>query len=261
MTDFTNLAALVAQGQSLLDLVKGGHITKLEADSAAKLGEVDLALAAKIAQANADVVAATAPINGKIPHLKLTRNQELLISTGSIPDNVNVSLGVVVSLVGYIDAVASLRGAGELLLLSGIEADIKQQFADFDIGKDRNYIAGFNIVQIDWDITGLSDDWLFSIDSAKLDSQKFSVAGDFAWASFVKVNSGVLRSGGFTGSSEVGAWRFGSEKTNRSGFGRIDYASIHANSQVGSFLLALPVVVSGALSHPNDIFSNIEMWS
>jgi hypothetical protein len=26
MTDFTNLAALVAQGQSLLDLVKGGQL-------------------------------------------------------------------------------------------------------------------------------------------------------------------------------------------------------------------------------------------
>jgi hypothetical protein len=260
MTDFTNLAALVAQGQSLLDLVKGGHISQLEADNAAKLGEVDAALTAKIAQANVDIANATAPINDKIPRIQLTKNQELFITSGTVPDDMYLSAGVTSTLISTINRVAVNRVEPEVSLLSGIEADIKEQFSDFEITEATLYLAGFNVIRLAWDfgepvinkvIAYMSSKYITGVNGIPKSCELSSCA-------FLKLESGDIN-GFWSEGVELGKWRFTGKVLTVENFG--GYSPHHplTNSQSGSLLLALPVTVSGVIDHPDKLFKNLEI--
>jgi hypothetical protein len=252
MTDFTNLAALVAQGQSLLDLVKGGHITQLEADSAAKLGEVDAALAAKIAQANTDIANATAPISDKIPRIQLSKNQKLLISSGTVPDDFTFAAQVTSELVGYVSPSAT-RDPTSLALLTEIETDILEQFSGFNIRKDGPYSSGFNVVRLSWDFTGdfSGEKALFHIGNGKITSKS-----ELTFASFMKLESGGVFNTVSEG-AELGKWRFCRE--TRAGVSDNSFASYHSvtvfvTSVTGSLVMALPVISTGTVDQPQHIF-------
>jgi hypothetical protein len=259
MTDFTNLAALVAQGQSLLDLVKGGHITQLEADSAAKLGEVDKALALKIAQANTAIANATAPIESKIPLFKVSKNQPLVVSLGSVPDDFLVSSGVSVTVVASMVRDPNARDGAQLALLSGMESDIKEQFVDFDIRSNGYWGDGFNVVRIAWDFTGGFSESAWVARLVDLDgSFQISCLTDLTFASFLKLESGSIVDSFATG-AELGKWRFCAEYRNQSIFGGYHENGIDTHSETGSVLIALPVASSGLISHPNKLFGQLSV--
>jgi hypothetical protein len=259
MTEFSNLAALVAQGQALLDLVKDGHITQLEADNAAKLGEVDAALAAKIAQANTDVANAVAPIDGKIPHTLLTENSKLVVSSGTVPDGIIASASSSFSVSAYVERDPSNRDAGQVVLLSGIETDIKEQFADFDIRTAGHYFDGFNIMKIDWD---------FGVDFSGADYvMQLSVVAPLGYANrvltsnettsqaLVKLVSGSLEDHDMVKGATLGKWRYCNFQNafDKKDFGRYLNVYARATSQTGSLLIALPSIVTGLVSHPKHI--------
>lgn len=259
MTDFTNLAALVAQGQSLLDLVRGGHITQLEADNAAKLGEVDVALAAKIAQANTDIANATAPINSKLPAIRLSTNQELSISSGSVPDGMllNASANVVVTTFADIFAAPIMRDGAQLSVLTEMQNDIKEQFADFDIRAGSNYWEGFKVIQLDWDFGAEfnTNDWVFHMDSIQGGNNRYSDR-EKTIAAFVKVLSGDV-SGHFSQGVELSKWRFCSEQILSERFASYTNVVFRTLASAGSILLALPVISTGNIDHPKNIFSTL----
>jgi hypothetical protein len=257
MTDFTNLAALVAQGQSLLDLVKGGHITQLEADNAAKLGEVDAALAAKIAQANTDIANAVAPIDRKIPSIILSLNHIAKVTNGTVPDGWIVDGRVTVSIHDYIEFVSTNRDAAQLALLAEIGSQVKEQFADFDIRAGGYYQNGFNVMQIDWDfgVDFSGVDTVLVIPKVEWSAFDYTYANSELTAqSLIKVVSGSLLNEAFAKGIELGKWRFCSQKASRGVFGSYVNLPLRATSQVGSLLIALPSVVTGHVSHPKDIY-------
>jgi hypothetical protein len=258
MTDFTNLAALVAQGQSLLDLVKGGHITQLEADNAAKLGEVDAALALKIAQANTAIANATAPINDKIPRIQLTKNQELVVSSGTVPDDVVVRSGVSFELVTYVSKRQSDRSTGARYLLDVMESDVKEQFSDFDIGKERAHPSGWNVLRVSWDFSGLAYDRNWLIQNKSVSGATATNYGSSTSAALVKLEEGEA-AGFWASGCEVGKWRFCSNTNGGSEFGGHRVVHVTTLTKNGSMLIALPVTVSGVIAHPHDLFKNIEI--
>jgi hypothetical protein len=258
MTDFTNLAALVAQGQALLDLVKGGHITQLEADNAAKLGEVDKALALKIAQANTDVANATAAIEDKVPHIQMSRNQELIIGSGTVPDDLEVSGFSILTLHEFVDMSVGGRSASAIAELTNIEADIKEQFQDFSIAPGGGYAKDFNILKFDWDNTvGFeTSEFLVRLGTYLKGSAKVT-GNEYTAAAFVKVLSGTV-SGDWVDGYVEGKWRFCSKIKRDVGFGRYSNATISSESQTGSMLIALPLLATGVISHPKNLFKNTE---
>jgi hypothetical protein len=257
MTDFTNLAALVAQGQALLDLVKGGHITQLEADNAAKLGEVDKALALKIAQANTAIANTTAPINDKIPRIQLTKNQELYITNGTVPDDMRASLGTSFEFIERVAGDQSQRTAGAMSKLAEIETDLVQQFADFDIGKNRNHVGSWNIIRISWDFSDRTAGWIAFNDSVGVGEPVPMMSGMMA-AALVKLESGGAKEYWAEG-CELGKWRFCSSPLGGWRFGGYRHIHPKATTPTGSMLVALPVTVSGVIAHPRDLFKNIEI--
>jgi hypothetical protein len=258
MTDFTNLAALVAQGQSLLDLVKGGHITQLEADNTAKLGEVDAALALKMAQANTAIANATAPIEGKLPKLVLSLNQQLKVSDGSVPDDVIVPSAVTCSVVENIGVHVSQRTVGAMTILMEMENDIKEQFSDFDIRAQGNYLkyaGGMNVVQIDWDFGTDPLGRIFRLVNRSVGQASYIPAvGDVSYVSYIKLISGSVGTEG-----EVGKWLFNSKKVSSRRFSGVIDVGVSALSATGSLLIAFPAVISGNINHPNEIMSGIEL--
>jgi hypothetical protein len=262
MTDFTNLAALVAQGQSLLDLVKGGHITQLEADSAAKLVEVDVALALKIAQANTAIANATKPVDSKIPHLQLSANQELKITSASIPDDMLVSAGVTIELFENIARSGDARTTEAYQLLIDMQNEIKEQFADFSIRDSISYALEFNVIRLSWDFSGdfVARKTLLKLMTAKRMSSFFQRADQTA-AAFLKLESGGI-SGELTDGHELAKWRYCStlgSKHWQGQFGAYRPFSIIAETETGSLLLALPAVITGSIGHPSNLFKNIEV--
>jgi hypothetical protein len=257
MTDFTNLATLVAQGQALLDLVKGGHITQLEADSAAKLGEVDAALALKIAQANTAIANAVAPIEGKIPTVVLTKNQHLAISSGTVPDDVYMSIGVSSTLIETVDWVPDDRAQSAKDLMSLIGADIKEQFADFDVREGNYYSKSFNIIRIDWDFPE-SGGYKPVLRLRDLFTDNTIVnAKSSCFAAFIKLVSGGV-TGHLSGTAvEQGKWRFCKRDLVVDAFGGYVHPEIAVSSLVGSMFICLPVFVTGTINHPNTILNNV----
>jgi hypothetical protein len=259
MTDFTNLAALVAQGQSLLDLVKGGHITQLEADSAAKLVEVDVALALKIAQANADIAAAIAPADGKIIHSALTKNRRLLVSSGTVPDDVMAPAMATFSILASVSANSASRSGEVLALLSEIEADITEQFADFDIRSTGEYYGDFNVIKIDWDTNGEAPkgDSLVQLSRIVdgLYGSRVLASNELTTQALVKLVSGELENNSMGNNSEVGKWRYCNHKAKsyKKAFGGYVFSYLKPTSQTGTLYIALPSIVTGLVSHPKEI--------
>jgi hypothetical protein len=259
MTDFTNLAALVAQGQALLDLVKGGHITQLEADSAAKLGEVDTALALKIAQANADIANATKPVNEQIPRICLSKNQRLAITSGTVPDNFAIHVGSTSTLLHTVNKGIGIRTVEAQVLLDEIEAEIIEQYLDFKVSSGE-LGQTFNVVRIAWDITGFdgSED-IFALESVH--GERIRQADEITFACLVKLESGTLdKTFSIFNNHELGKWRF-SKKYQVFGDTMNPYVvgGIKVTSATGSMLIALPVVTTGRIEHPNDIFRNVRV--
>jgi hypothetical protein len=258
MTDFTNLAALVAQGQSLLDLVKGGVITQLEADNAAKLGEVDKALALKIAQANTAIANAIAPVNEKIPKKSLTLNNVLAVTSGTVPDGWSVPAAATITTHAMVSYSPLLRDAVVTALLTQMESEVKEQFVDFSMRADAYYFRDFNVIKIDWDF-GVDFDGIEnlltipSVDIGPLGS-RFRATSDMTAQSMIKVLSGAVFNDGFSMGSVLGKWRYCSNQYIDSGFGYYFNILMQATSQTGSLLIALPSVVTGLVSQPKDIY-------
>lgn len=263
MTDFTNLAALVAQGQELLDLIKGGKIAEINTAFINKLAEVDGDLANAIAQANSAVAAATAPIDGKIPRIQLSLNQELVTSSGSVPDGMVVWGGGAVTVAHHalVPSDKTTRSAEILTLLSEMQTGIREQFADFNIRSAEYYRRAFNVVQIDWDFGADFGgyDALFSMYARAAGSgNAYDIVSEMTGAAMVKLLSGSV-GGAYGTGAELGKWRFCSTQFVTEHFGYYNNLNGTTTSQKGSMLLALPVFTTGVIAHPKQLFKNIEL--
>lgn len=255
MTDFTNLAALVAQGQALLDEIKGGKLAQIDASFLQKLADVDVALAAKIAQANADIANAVAPIDGKIPHLPLTKNPALIISSGTVPDDVKTTADSTFSVVAFINRALSNRSAGELALLGEIESDVKEIFADFDIRLNTDYFKAFNVIKIDWDfgVDFVVGETIFGLEGFEGEDYSLLKSNETTSQVLVKLVSGSVDTNDLLTGAEVNKWRYCNKQKFIDSFGGFTYSAAKATSQTGSLLIALPSVVTGLVSHPKHI--------
>jgi hypothetical protein len=240
VTDFTNLATLVAQGQSLLDLIQGGHITQLEADNLAKLNEIDVDYAAKKAVWGAAI---TNSID-YVPNIILTKNQDLFITSGSVPDFSALNSYATTELVQAVTKLAP-RTQPEIDLLNAIQTDLNTVFPEFDIRAGNDYVFGFNVIRLSWDFTAVPDasKWLFHMHG--------------------KSEHGIetlLHNNWGKGNAD-GKWVYGNTVFPvAGGFGSYRNAVGIASSTIGSLLICLPVVVTGDISaDPDSIINAISL--
>jgi hypothetical protein len=257
MTDFTNLAALVAQGQSLLDLVKGGHITKLEADNAAKLSGLQADFEDR--KASWDVL-----VNGYVnsaTNIVLTKNQTLLLS-GTVPLYVGARSGVEFELVSAITDRGDDRDAGQMAFLTDIERDVKEAFPAFNVNSDKSYLKNFNIIRVTWDFTGLALPlFVLYLQSKGKNESAVSAGSTYTSAALVKLESGDVIQTRFFSGAEVGKWRYCSQvRQGIDYFGAGAHLTGDVSSETGSLLIALPLAVlgdistrPGALLNPTDL--------
>ena len=73
-------------------------------------------------------------------------------------------------------------------------------------------------------------------------------------AAFVKLESGEIHSSAFATGATLGEWRFTRLAYKGSSFGSYIHSHPYAKSEKGSMLIALPVIATGHLDHPNKLF-------
>lgn len=254
MTDFTNLATLVAQGQSLLDLIQGGHITQLEADNLAKLNEIDVDYAAKKAVWDA----AIANSIDYVPNIILTKNQNLFITSGSVPDDSALNSYATTELVQTVTKSAP-RTQTEIDLLNEIQTDLQTVFSGFDIRSGNDYVFGFNVIRLSWDFTAdpNASKWLFHMHGKSEHGIETQVASATTSAAFVKLESGALLHNNWGKGNADGKWAYGNQVFPvAGGFGSYRNAIGIASSTIGSLLICLPAVVTGDISTDPDSLIN-----
>ncbi|WP_425628255.1 hypothetical protein [Vibrio neptunius] len=247
MTDnYAALGDIVTQSRQLLDLIKGGALAKFDQDAKAALAS----------QASA-VANAVNDIQGKIPRIPLTLNQEMKVSSGTLPDKFTVRNGVSFEHLATIDRDPSRRGALAMALITDIETDLKKIFSDFSIASQGHYVKSFNIFRVRWDIGNVADKWLFF--PASCNGYIVPGQGIQSSCALIKLESGELQQTRLGKGVIANQWVLTKQLQQFNGFGSYVHPVVVAASVTGSLLLALPVVSTGDIAHPNQLFSLCEV--
>ncbi len=266
MSDYQTIGQLITKTRDLVDSIRGGAIRKMKDEyqvvKAIMSQEHDAVLSdfssksnAKIEeqQAAIDKLAIT-PILDKMTRLALTKNQIMRPHRyRPEPDGYFINQGVTLSLVETIKSMSTMRSAAAISLLNNMESDIKADYPDFDIRADSDYPDSFNVFRVSWDfgVEFSGEEWLFSPNhygGGGMLSVGISTA-----ASFIKLENGIA-DGYFARGGEIGKWKFSSLIEESQGFGSGCYPEPITQVSAGSFLIALPVVSTGILSHPRNLF-------
>ncbi|ANW25817.1 hypothetical protein BA953_16605 [Vibrio coralliilyticus] len=241
MTDnYAALGDIVTQSRQLLDLIKGGALAKFDQDAKAFL----------------------ANMQDTAPNIALTRNQVLGASVGrTLPDCLGVNQKVTLSLVASINGNPTARDAQAKSLLADIQTGVQRDYADFRIRESNWYWKTFNIYRVSWDF--LADDIKYLV-FPSMNELLSPVPGGrpMTSAAFVKLEQGELiqsNDAHFAQGAVLGEWRFTKTDYNVNAFGYYIHAHPYAQSLQGSMLIALPVVATGYLNHPNKLFALAEM--
>ncbi|MEG3220235.1 hypothetical protein PD716_06300 [Vibrio gigantis] len=261
MSDFTAIGQLLTEARNLLDSIKGGAIRTMQTqfdalkqtfatDTQQALTNFRSTSNAKITQQDQALRNAVEPIIGKLATIALSPNQELTVDDGAtIPKGFNVSSFVTLEKVETIKHAPSLRSGAQLQMLSEMEKDIRLDYPDFNIRKTSHYMKSFNVFRVSWD---LPDDTEVNGSHWTLFPGRVALSGLVSCAAFVKLEEG-LANGGLMALSTLGKWKF-SQFTSGGYFGGYIHAHPIARTKKGSFLIALPVLSTGYLNHPNKAF-------
>jgi hypothetical protein len=266
MDNFQAIGQLVIKAQDLLDSIKGGAIRQMEnavdalkqtftADTQAALTDFANKSSAKIAQQDQALRNAVEPIVGKLAIIALSPNQTMQLEGNAVvPKGFYLRAGMTLDKVETISHAPVARTAEQLKMLSDMELDIRAEYPDFDIRKSIHYAKPFNVFRVAWDFpedTVMNGShWTFFPGTIPL-STVTSIAA------FVKLEEGIAN-GGLMANSKLGSWEF-SSATSSGRFGSYLNAHPIARTRKGSFLIALPVLSTGYLNHPNKLFALPEL--
>lgn len=238
----TQIAALVTAANTLTGSVNG------------KMGQIDQ----KVDAAGAAYLAQLDDLKNRLPRLLVTKNYRMLdTDANNVPDSWGQHGEVTASVVRQISQLSEAAGrpAADIALLSQIEADVREQYPDFDIRKSAHYRAPFNVWQYQWaananPVSGylsypVASDQQLSGDPGSLPLNSYvTVAG------FVKVVEGGLN-GAWAQGSVLGKWRWCSLVINPAKTFSL-YTALHpfrvGNSGVAQ--VALVGASTGVVSHP-----------
>lgn len=269
MTNYESLGLLITKTRDLLDSIRGGAIRKMKdeyqvakanmsQEHSTVLSDFARQSNAKIEeqQAAIDKLAIT-PILEKMTRLSLTINQVMKPHDyRPLPRGFGANKGVTFSLVETIRDTPMIRSAAASELLTEMETDIKTDYPDFNIRADDAYISDFYVYRVSWDFEGAfsGEEWLFMPDYHGSRAGGMPSVGISTAASFIKLESGIPE-GYFVDGGEIGKWKFSSRIEEGLGFGRCCFPNPITRVSAGSFLIALPVVSTGVINHPRNLFS------
>ena len=238
----TQIAALVTAANNLTGAVNG------------KMGQIDQ----KVDDAEAAYLAQLETLKNRLPRLLVSKNMRMLDSEpNNVPDNWGQHVDVTGSKVMQIitNSEAAGRPADQIALLAQIEADVKEQFPDFDIRKSSYYRASFNIWQYQWSTLGASPYLAFPLaadqQNASLDSGHVPTNSYLTIAGFVKVVEGSI-SGSWANGNAPGKWRWCSTVLDPTNGLFAAYTPLHPlrASATGVVQCALVGACTGVVTHP-----------
>ncbi|NOI20780.1 hypothetical protein F0223_21385 [Vibrio coralliilyticus] len=259
--NFSAISQMVTEARGLLDTIKGGAISTMQtqfdtlkqafsADTQQALSQFQNDSNARIAQQDQALRNAIEPITGKLATIALSPNQTMTVENGAtIPKGFSVNSLVTLEKVETIHNDPASRSGSQLQILSDMETDIRMEYPDFDVRKTEHYIRSFNVFRVSWD---LPEGTNMNGSHWTLFPGPVALSGIISGAAFIKLEEG-LANGGLMASSTLGKWKF-SQFTHGGYFGGYIHAHPIARTNKGSFLIALPVLLTGYLDHPNKAF-------
>ncbi|MDK8377643.1 hypothetical protein [Pseudomonas aeruginosa] len=240
----TQIASLVGASNNLTGAVNG------------KMGQID----AKVAQAEARFDQNMELMKNRLPRLAVTRNFIMNpVAAGTYPEFFGFHQEISWSRIAQISNLSEAAGrpASDIALLAQIEADVKEQFPDFNIGKSSYYRSAFGVWQLAWSKLAEPQSSNYIAYPAAADgSQTLGVSSVpmnsyLTVGAFVKVVDGEIYSSWGSGSVK-GKWRWCSVVMEPAA-PFASYIHLHPKraSSSGVIQCALVGAATGVISHPN----------
>lgn len=238
----TQIAALVTAANNLTGSVNG------------KMGQIDQ----KVDAAEAAYLVQLEDLKNRLPRLLVTKNYRMLdTDANGVPDSWGQHSEVTASVVRTISQLSEAAGrpAADITLLAQIEADVREQYPDFDIRKSAFYRAPFNVWQYQWaanvaPVSGYLSYPVASDQAVSGDPGSVPLNSYLTVAAFVKVVDGGLN-GAWANGAASGKWRWCSLVLNPARTFSL-YTALHpfrvGNS--GIVQVALAGASTGVVSHP-----------
>ena len=269
MNNYESLGLLITKVRDLLDSIRGGAIRKMKDEyqvTKANMSQEHTAALSELSRSSdtklkeVELALRRLRTSGDTLNLALTKNQVMDYGWDGPAAGFSANRNVKLSPFQLINQIYDFRSAVEISLLNDIEADVKADYPDFCIRANDDYHTKFYIFRVSWDFPDdrLSEfRWLFTPDHfGSMDAGGASMPsiGVSTAAAFVKLESGTPPTGYFVDGCEVGKWKFSTYTKDNHGFGSSYLPRPMAQSASGSLLIALPVISTGVIGHPDDFF-------
>lgn len=242
MSTEQQLAAVVSAANNLTNLVAG------------KVGEIDSALA----EARHAYDAQLLDLKSRLPRLAVTKNFSLYPSAdGKLIDNWGIHSEVTCTKLRSITTFsqASGRPQADVDFMLQVQADVREQFPDFDIRASDYWRTAVNVWQMKWSTADTSP-WLaypYPIDTALANGTGAVPQNSYlTMGAFVRVVDGTV-SGAWSTASEKGKWRWCSMVISPTGlFGTYYHLHPLRTSASGVIELMLAGACTGVVTSPGD---------
>ncbi|GAB5339265.1 hypothetical protein [Pseudomonas fluorescens] len=240
MSTEQQLAAVVSAANALTNVVTG------------KIGEIDNALAAARAKYDEQL----SSLNSRLPRLAVTKNFSMEPdSTGKLIDSWYVHTEVTATKVRSITSVGVTEGrpAADVQFMLQIQADVREQFPDFDIRAAGFWRNAVNVWQMKWTENN-SVPWLAfpsATDNGRPSGSTAVPLNDhMTIGAFVRVVEGSVDHVWCTG-NEKGKWRWCSLQATPDSF-FANYMNVHPirNTKAGLVEVMLAGACTGVVTHP-----------
>ena len=250
----TQIAALVTAANNLTDNVSG------------KISEIDAALVAAGVSYNAQLE----DLKNRLPRLAVTKNMLMTdADANGFPDSWGFHSELTLTKIETIARTSEATGrpAADVTLLAQIEADVKEQFPDFDIRKSNYYRQDFNVWQMQWSANAVSPNagylaYPYAADyNGNADAAVAVPVNSYVTVgAFVKLVDGVLGNTSWDKGARAGKWTWCSsviEPTRQFGI----YTHLHPirNSGAGVVQVALAGACTGVVTHPGAWFAMLAL--
>ncbi|MGN7738865.1 hypothetical protein ACTJKT_02565 [Pseudomonas sp. 22526] len=242
MSTEQQLAAVVSAANNLTNTVTG------------KVGEIDKALADARQQYDAQLQ----DLKIRLPRLAITKNFTLLPNTaGTLIDSWGIHGQVTTTKLRSITSASQAVGrpAADVEFMLKVQADVREQFPNFDIRATDYWRGAINVWQMQWTEIDASP-WL-AFPYANDQTSAAAVAAVplnsyLTMGAFVRVVDGSI-SGAWSTGSQKGKWRWCSATVSPSGvFGSYYHLHPMRTSSTGLIEIMLAGACTGVVTDPGD---------
>jgi hypothetical protein len=236
------LAAVVSAANNLTNTVTG------------KVGEIDKALADARLQYDAQLL----DLKSRLPRLAVTKNFTLLPNTaGTLIDSWGIHGQVTTTKLRSITPVSQAVGrpAADVEFMLKVQADVREQFPNFDIRATDYWRGAINVWQMKWTEAD-SSPWLafpYATDQTLANGAAAVPLNSYlTLGAFVRVVDGSI-SGAWSTGSQKGKWRWCSAVVSPSGaFGAYFHLHPMRTSSTGLIEIMLAGACTGVVTDPGD---------